>query len=47
MTKSEFLASAKAPEHPAQIINDSQLTNVYGDAAVVTGTYHEKNMQKG
>jgi len=48
MTKAEFLVSAKAPElHPAQIINDSQAANVYGDAAVVTGTYHEKGVQHG
>lgn len=47
MTKAEFLASAKTPElHPAQIINDSQIANLYGDAAVVTGTYHEKGMKK-
>jgi len=48
MTKPEFLASTKAPDlHPAQITNDSQVANIYGDAAVVTGTYHEKGMQKG
>lgn len=48
MTKSEFLASAKAPElHPEQIMNDSQVANIYGDAAVITGTYHERGVQKG
>jgi hypothetical protein len=48
MTKAEFLNSAKAPDlHPAQIVNDSAMANVYGDAAVVTGTYREKGVFKG
>jgi len=48
MNKSEFLASIKAPDlHPSQIINDSAVANVYGDAAVVTGTYTEKGSRRG
>lgn len=48
MTKSEFLAAIKAPDlHPSQIINDTAVAHVFGDAAVVTGTYREKGINKG
>lgn len=48
MNKSAFLASIKAPDlSPSQIVNESSIANVYGDAAVVTGTYTEKGTRKG
>jgi ketosteroid isomerase-like protein len=48
MSKGEFLASIKAPDlNPSQIINDQMTAHVYGDAAVVTGTYREKGINKG
>lgn len=48
MTKAEFLANIRAVDlHPAQIINDEMTAHVYGDAAIVTGTYREKGVFKG
>jgi ketosteroid isomerase-like protein len=48
MTKGEFLAEVTAVDlHPSQIINDEMTAHVYGDAAIVTGTYREKGVLKG
>jgi ketosteroid isomerase-like protein len=48
LTKGEFLAQIKAVDlHPSQVINDEMTALVYGDAAVVTGTYREKGTNKG
>ncbi len=48
MNKGEFLASIKGADlHPSQIINDEMSAHVYGDAAVVTGVYREKGVNKG
>jgi ketosteroid isomerase-like protein len=48
MTKGEFLAEITAVDlHPSQIINDEMTAHVYGDAAIVTGTYREKGVLKG
>ena len=46
--KEEFLASVRRPSlHPEQIVNESTTVYVYGTAAVVTGTYREKGVDKG
>jgi ketosteroid isomerase-like protein len=46
--KQEFLAGVARPAlHPEQIVNDSTTVYMYGTAAVVTGTYREKGMDKG
>jgi ketosteroid isomerase-like protein len=48
MTKLEFLASVQKPSlHPEQIVNESAVAHVYGDAAVVTGVYREKGVDNG
>jgi ketosteroid isomerase-like protein len=48
MTKGEFLAEITAVDlHPSQIINDEMTAHVYGEAAIVTGTYREKGVLKG
>ena len=48
MNKTEYLASITAPElHPAQITNESVAAHVYGDSAVVIGTYREQGVNKG
>jgi len=46
--KQEFLAGVARPAlHPEQIVNDSTTVYMYGTAAVVTGTYREKGVDKG
>jgi ketosteroid isomerase-like protein len=46
--KVQFLASVSKPSlHPEQIVNESTTVYVYGTAAVVTGTYREKGVDKG
>jgi hypothetical protein len=46
--KEEFLASVRRPSlHPEQIVNESTTVYMYGTAAVVTGTYREKGVDKG
>ena len=48
MNKRQFLDNIKAETlHPSQIINDEVSVQMYGDAAVVTGIYREKGMDKG
>jgi ketosteroid isomerase-like protein len=47
-TKSEFLASIKAPDfQPAQAITEQSNVQVYGDAAVVIGIFRIKGTDKG
>lgn len=46
--KEQFLASVGSPSlHPEQIVNESTTVYLYGTAAVVTGTYREKGVEKG
>ncbi len=46
--KAQFLASVASPSlHPEQIVNESTTLYMYGSAAVVTGTYREKGIEKG
>jgi hypothetical protein len=46
--KEQFLASVRKPSlHPEQIVNESTTVYMYGTAAVVTGTYHEKGVNNG
>jgi ketosteroid isomerase-like protein len=46
--KEQFLASVRRPSlHPEQIVNESTTVYMYGAAAVVTGTYREKGVDKG
>jgi ketosteroid isomerase-like protein len=48
MSKSEFLASIAKPSlHPEQIVNESTTVHMYETAAVVTGIYREKGVDKG
>jgi hypothetical protein len=48
MDKAQFMASVKIPSlHPEQIVNESMTAHIYGDAAVVTGVYREKGVNKG
>jgi ketosteroid isomerase-like protein len=48
MNKSEFLASVQAPSlHTEQIINEGMSAQVYGNAAVVNGTYRDKGTENG
>jgi ketosteroid isomerase-like protein len=47
-SKSEFLASIKAPGYqPSQAVTEQSSVQVYGDAAVVVGTFRVKGMEKG
>lgn len=47
-SKSEFLASIKAPEYqPSQAVNEQVSVQVYGNAAVVGGIFRIKGMEKG
>jgi ketosteroid isomerase-like protein len=48
-TKSEFLASIKAPDYqPSQAVTEQSNVQVYGDdAAVVVGIFRVKGMEKG
>ena len=47
-TKSEFLASIKAPDYlPSQAITERSNVQVYGDAAVVVGIFRIKGTDKG
>src|SRR6266850_2731461 len=47
-SKSEFLASIKAPGYqPSQAVTEQSNVQVYGDAAVVVGTFRVKGMEKG
>jgi ketosteroid isomerase-like protein len=46
--KEQFLASVRRPAlHPEQIVNESTSVCLYGTAALVTGTYREKGIDKG
>ena len=47
-SKSEFLASIKAPEYqPSQAVNEQVNVQVYGNAAVVVGIFRIKGIEKG
>lgn len=47
-SKSEFLAGIKAPGYqPSQAVTEQSNVQVYGDAAVVVGTFRVKGMEKG
>lgn len=47
-TKSEFLASIKAPDYqPSQAVTEQSNVQVYGDAAVVVGIFRVKGTEKG
>jgi ketosteroid isomerase-like protein len=47
-SKSEFLASIAAPDyHPSQAVTEESRVQVYGDAAVVVGTFRVKGTEKG
>lgn len=47
-TKSEFLASIKAPDYqPSQAVTEQSNVEVYGNAAVVVGIFRIKGMEKG
>jgi ketosteroid isomerase-like protein len=48
-TKSEFLASIKAPDYhpPAQAVTEQSKVEVYGDSAVVVGIFRSKGVDKG
>lgn len=48
-SKSEFLASIKAPEYhpPAQAVTEQSAVEVYGDSAVVNGIFRTKGVDKG
>lgn len=47
-SKSEFLASIKAPEYqPSQAVNEDMSVQVYGNSAVVVGIFRIKGMEKG
>jgi ketosteroid isomerase-like protein len=47
-SKSEFLASIKAPSYqPSQAVTEQSNVQVYGDAAVVVGTFRVKGTEKG
>lgn len=47
-TKSEFLASIKAPDYqPSQAVTEQSNVEVYGSAAVVVGIFRIKGMEKG
>jgi len=48
MNKGRYLASiTEAGYHPDQIVNESMGVLAYDHAAVVTGTYREKGVEKG
>jgi ketosteroid isomerase-like protein len=47
-SKSEFLESIKAPGYqPSQAVTEQSNVQVYGDAAVVVGTFRVKGTEKG
>jgi ketosteroid isomerase-like protein len=47
-SKSEFLASIKAPDYkPSQVVTEHTSVQVYGNAAVVTGTFRVKGSENG
>jgi ketosteroid isomerase-like protein len=48
VSKSEFLASVKAPEYqPSQAVTEQSNVQMYGDAAVVAGIFRIKGVDKG
>lgn len=48
LSKGEFLARAKAAgAHPQSLVTQSMDAQVYGDTAVVTGTYRLKGIEHG
>src|SRR5215813_10464219 len=47
-SKSEFLASIKAPEYqPSQAVSEDMSVQVYGNSAVVVGIFRIKGVEKG
>jgi len=48
MNKSEYLAGIKAPSYqPGQVVHEKVNVQLYGESAVVSGIYREKNTEKG
>jgi ketosteroid isomerase-like protein len=48
LDKEHFLGNVRKPTlQPQQIVNEAMTVNVYGSAAVVTGTYREKGSING
>jgi ketosteroid isomerase-like protein len=48
MTRAAFLAGIKAPDYqPGQVINEKISVQMFGDTAVVSGVYREKNVENG
>jgi ketosteroid isomerase-like protein len=45
-SKAEFLLGVKAA-HMQQVITESMAVQIFGDAAIVTGTYHSKEFKDG
>ena len=46
-SKSEFLASIKAPEYqPSQAVNEDMSVQIYGNSAVVLGIFRIKGVEK-
>jgi len=46
--KGEFLASIKSPDYkPAQLVTEQSNVQVYGNAAVVSGVFRVKGVEKG
>jgi hypothetical protein len=46
MTKAEFLSSVKSA-HLEQMITESMTVQIFGDTAIVTGTYQSKEFKNG
>jgi ketosteroid isomerase-like protein len=47
-SKSEFLASIKAPDYqPSLVVTEQSSVQVYGDSAVVVGVFRVKGSDKG
>lgn len=48
MTKAAYLAGIKAPDYqPGQVTHERISVHTFGDTAVVSGVYREKNVENG
>ena len=46
--KAAFLAGIKDPSYkPGQVVNEKISVQMFGDTAVASGVYHERNVEKG
>jgi len=46
--KTVFLAGIKDPSYqPGQVVNEKINVQMYGETAIVSGAYREKNLEKG